>query len=133
MFGCNYKVLHFAVKNELRFGYSCKISYFAFKKRMHVPKRPFVSLKQSTKFYSFTQTAICLFTAKYKILHLYPNSHSLFTEKCKNLKTVSKRPFVFRNEIKSLELYTNCHLFFDYEIRNFKSYSETITCFLTTN
>ena len=49
-----------------------------------------------------TQAAIRFFTAKYKILQLYPNGHSFFYGKMQNL-----------------ELYPNDHSFFDYEIENF--------------
>ena len=98
---------------------------------MRVPKRSFV-----------------FFNAKYEILQLHPNGrlfcsskiwnfvvppddHLLFlTEKCKILKTGTKRPFVFHSEISNLELNPNCHLFCDYKIR---SCSKTVICFLTTN
>ena len=60
-----------------------------------VPKRPFVFLQQNTKFYCCTQTAIRFFTAKYKILQLYPNGNSFFTVK-----------------YKILQLYPNVHSFF---------------------
>ena len=32
--------------------------------------------QRNTKFYSFTQTVICFFTAKYEILQFYPKGHS---------------------------------------------------------
>ena len=77
-----------------------------------VPKQPFMFLQQNTKFYSCTQTAICVFTTKYKILqlhptaihvfttkykilHLYPNSHSCFYNKIQNFTVVPKQPQMF--------------------------------------
>ena len=63
---------------------------------MRVLKQPFVFLQGDTKVYSFTQTVICFFTGKYKILQLHPNGHSfVFTAKCKTLKTSTKRLFMF--------------------------------------
>ena len=80
---------------------------------MRVLKRPFVFLQRDTKFCSCTQTVICFLTAK-----------------CKILKTVPKRPFIFHSERRNLELYANYHSLFDYKIRNC---SERFICFLTKN
>ena len=83
-----------------------------------VPKRSFDFLKKNAKFYSCPQIAICLstakykvlktashactptanhfFTAKYGILQLYRNSQSIFYNEIRNFTVVPKRPFLFR-------------------------------------
>ena len=71
-----------------------------------------------------TQAAIGFFIVKYEILRLYPNGLRFLTAKCKILKTVPKRPFVFHSKIRNLIMYPNCHSFFDYKIRNFKVVSK---------
>ena len=85
-----------------------------------VPKRPFVFLQRSTKFYSCTQTVIrflqrstkfysCTQTSirflqrntKFRIVPKWPLF--FFITKQKILKCVPKRPFVFQNEIENFE------------------------------
>ena len=48
-----------------------------------------------------TQAAIGFFTAKYKILQLYPNGYSHFYCKIQNSTIVLKRLFVFHREIQN--------------------------------
>ena len=80
---------------------------------------------------SCTQTAICIFTAKYKILKFYSNGHlflhsemqnfktvprmafSLFHNETRNLKTAPKMPFVFfTTKYGILKFYPNVYSFF---------------------
>ena len=92
-----------------------------------------------------TETAIRFFTAKYKILKLYPNGHSFFYSEIRKFTIVPKRPFVFlqRNtkfysctqtairsfttkyeifKLKNLKLPPKCHLFFEHEMQYLKLY-----------
>ena len=62
---CPQAVIRFSVKNGWPFGCDFKILYFAVEKRMTV------------WVHAFTQTAIRFFTAKYKILKLYPKQDLL--------------------------------------------------------
>ena len=117
---------------------------------MCVPKWPFVFLQRNAKFYSCTQTAICYFTAKYEILQLYSNGHSLFysemqnfetlpkqpfrffTTKHKILKTAPKRPFVFYNEIQHFESCTQKVIRISHkEIRNLTIYHQFFSSFVS--
>ena len=110
---------------------------------MCVPKRPFVFSQRSTKFYSCTQTAICYFTVKYKILQLYSNGHSFFLQRntkfysCtqtairflqRNAKfrIVPNWPFVlFVTKHKILKFVPKRPFVFQIEIENFESCTQT--------
>ena len=52
---------------------------------------------------AFTQTAICIFTSKWKILQLHLIGHLLFYSGIRNFAVAFKWPFVFYSEITNFE------------------------------
>ena len=64
--GTVFKILHFAVKNKWPFGYNCKISYFAVKKKNEWPlgtKKIFVlaiKKRKCEKFIKYQQRGVKL-------------------------------------------------------------------------
>ena len=88
---------------------------------MCVPKRPFIFSRQNRKFYCYTQTAIGFSTPKCRILKIVPKRSFVFHSKTKKFRIAPRLPFLlWLQNTKFLKLFQISHLLFDNKLKNLK-------------